>query len=242
MRADKRGPVGPSVLEQAADTVRRPEAQEGFAFYVSLRDGAEEARVAGVRAIIPHHEDVALRDGRRGGGAAVGELLVHVGFPLGLPVYQQPAAPDRDLVPRHAHHALYEVLSRRLFGPIVAEEAGDALDRVLLRRELASLDALEDDDVPALGLREAVDELVDEHPVANPQGRDHALRGDEEGLDDERPDEAEDQRERDEQDDEELDDAPAFFGCAPSAAALLIHLLGGLESLIVVVRLLGHGD
>src|SRR5918994_574854 len=53
-------------LQQAAYPVRRPEEQEGFALYLLLWDGAEEARVAGVRAVIAHHEDVALGDGRRG--------------------------------------------------------------------------------------------------------------------------------------------------------------------------------
>src|SRR5215212_8726951 len=138
-------------------------------------------------------------------------------------------------MPRQAHHALYEVLSRRLPGCAGAEEADDALDQVLFRREAASLDALEDDDVPALGFREAVDELVDEHPVPDPERGDHALRGDVEGLHDERPDEAEDQRERDDQYDQELQDAAvSLLGGAQAA------LPARLEPLLLVVRLLGH--
>src|SRR3712207_5428761 len=171
-------------LEQAADPVRRPETQKGLALYLLLRDGAEVARVAGVGPVVAHHEDVALRDRRRGGEAPVWEPTVYVRFPLALAVHQQLAAADRDLISRHAHHALYEVLA-------------------------APLDALEDDYVPALGLREAVDKFVDEHPIPDLQGRDHALRGNVEGLHDERPDEAEDERERDEQYDQELEHAPA---------------------------------
>src|SRR5215212_5683585 len=142
-------------------------------------------------------------------------------------------------MPRQAHHALYEVLSRRLPGCAGAEEADDALDQVLFRREAASLDALEADDVPALGFGEAVDELVDEHPVPDPERGDHALRGDVEGLHDERPDEAEDQPERDDQYDQELEDAavPLLGG---ARAAVPARLPGGLELLVLVVGLLGH--
>src|SRR5215211_4278352 len=93
--------ASPLMLEQVADTVRRPEAQEGLAFYVLLRYGTEEARVAGVRPVVSHHEVVPFGYRRRGERAPVRELLVHVGFYLALAVHEERAAPDRDLVPRN---------------------------------------------------------------------------------------------------------------------------------------------
>src|SRR5215203_749854 len=78
-----------STLEQA-DAARRPEAQERLALYVLLRDRAEDPGVLGVGAVVTHREDVILRDRRGRVEAPVRELLVHVGLPLGLAVYEQP--------------------------------------------------------------------------------------------------------------------------------------------------------
>src|ERR687893_138820 len=176
----------PSTLEEAAYPVQRPEAQEGLALYVLLGQRPEDARVRRVGPVVAHHEDVVLRDRGRGEEAPVGELLVRVGLPLGLPVHDE--APRADRYP-------------------VAGEADDALYEVRLR----VVHALEDDDVAALGFGEAVDELVHEDAVVDLERRDHAARGDPERLHHEGPDEAEDQREGDDEDDEVLEDAPALL-------------------------------
>src|SRR3712207_9177462 len=90
---------GDRQLEQP-DPAQRPEAQESLTLYLLLRHGAEEARVAGVSPVVSHHENVALRNRRRGEEAPVGELFVHVGLPSWLAVHEEFAASDRDLVPR----------------------------------------------------------------------------------------------------------------------------------------------
>src|SRR5215217_9695409 len=114
--------------------------------------------------------------GHRGLGveAPVGKLLVRVRLLLRLTVHEELATPDGDLVSRQSDDPLYQVL-------------------------VGVIDALEDYDVSAPGLREAVDELVHKHPVADLERRDHAARGNPEGIHEERPDETEDQSEGDEQ-------------------------------------------
>src|SRR4028118_619214 len=49
----------PPMLEEAYP-VHRPEAQEGLALYVLFGQGAEDAGVLGVGAVVSHHEDVAF--------------------------------------------------------------------------------------------------------------------------------------------------------------------------------------
>src|SRR5215210_1812172 len=135
-----------------------------------------------------------LRDRGLGVEAPVGELLVRVGFPLGLTVYEELAAPDRYFVSR---------------------QSDDPLDQVLI----AVVDTLEDDDVPTMWGCKTVDELVYEHPVTDLERRDHAPRGNPEGLHDERPDETEDQREGDEQYDQVLERTSSLPGGRPALLA-----------------------
>src|SRR5918997_2406248 len=176
----------PSTLEEAAYPVQRPEAQEGLALYVLLGQGAEDAGVRRVGPVVAHHEDVVLRDRGRGEKGPVGELLVRVGLLLGLPVHDEAPGADRYPVAGEADDALYEV-------------------RILV------VYALEDNDVPALGLGEAVDKLVHEDAVVYLERRDHAAGGDPERLHHEGPDKAEDEGEGDDEYDEVLEDAPALF-------------------------------
>src|SRR4028119_1120232 len=131
----------PLTLKKAAYPVQRPEAQEGLALYVLFGEGTEDARVRRVGPVVAHHEDVVLRYGGRGEEALVGELLVRVGLLLRLPVYDEAPRADRHPVAGEADDALYEVRVR-------------------------VVDALEDDDVAALGFGEPVDE-----PVAEDAGR-----------------------------------------------------------------------
>src|SRR5918912_2312314 len=156
----------PNAALNQPDAVGRPEAQEGFAFYVLLGEWSEHPRVCGVSAIVAHHEDVVLRDGRLCEGACVGELVVGVWLLLALSIDVERAVPFGDLIFGQGDDALYEVLVGVVYAP-------------------------EDYYVAALGLREAVDELVDQHPVADLEGWDHAAGRDPERLHDERPDEAE---------------------------------------------------
>src|SRR5215213_1687976 len=97
--------------------------------------------------------------GHRGLGveAPVGKLLVRVRLLLRLTVHEELATPDGDRVSRQSDEPLYQVL-------------------------VGVIDALEDYDVSAPGVCETVDELVHEHPVADLERRDHAARGDPEGL------------------------------------------------------------
>src|ERR671912_718368 len=152
---------------------------------------------------------MVLRDPGLGVKAPVGKLLVRVWLLLAFTVHEELATPDGDPVPRQPDDPLYQVL-------------------------VGVIDALEDYDISAPGFREAVDELIHEHPVADLERGDHAARGDLECLHDEWPDEAEDQREGYEQYDQVLERASTLLGGPPTLFA------GGLELLIVVVRLLGH--
>src|ERR671921_2117655 len=150
-----------------------------------------------------------LRDRGPGVEAPVGWLLVRVWLLLAFTVHEEFATPDGDPVPRQPDDPLYQVL-------------------------VGVIDALEDYDISTPGFREAVDELVHEHPVADLQRGDHAARGDPECLHDEWPDEAEDQREGYEQYDQVLEHPSTLLGGRPT-------LLGGsLELLVAVVGLFGH--
>src|ERR671911_74259 len=126
-------------------------------------------------------------------------------------------------------HTVHEELAT-LDGDLVSRQSDDPLYKVLV----GVIDTLEDYDVSAPGVCEAVDELVHEYPVADLERRDHAARGNPEGLHDEWPDEAEDQRERYKQYDQVLERPSTLLGGRPTLFA------GGLELLVVVVRLLGH--
>src|SRR5215213_3427405 len=76
---------------------------------------------------------------------------------------------------------------------------------------------------------EAVDELVDENPVAYLKRWDHALRWDVESLDDERAYEAEDESEGDEEYNQKLPEAPALSWQVPSLG-ILRHGASNLSS------------
>src|SRR5215218_765550 len=84
-------------------------------------------------------------------------------------------------------------------------------------------------DVVPLGFMEAVDELVDENPVAYLKRWDHALRRDVESLDDERAYEAEDESEGDEEYNQKLHQAPALSWHVPSLG-ILRHGASNLSS------------
>src|SRR4028118_2358588 len=84
----------PPMLEEPYP-VHRPEAQGGLALYVRLGEGAGDAGVLGVGAVVAHHEDVVLRDRGRGEEARVGELLVNERFLLRFPVHDEASRADR---------------------------------------------------------------------------------------------------------------------------------------------------
>jgi hypothetical protein len=184
---------------------------ERLALDVLDRHRAEEARVARVGAVVPHREDTSLRDHRRAEEARVGELLVHVGLVLDLAVDGELTVADGYLVALDGYYPLDQVVPAAIF---------------------VGLDALEDDHVSALGVLEAVDEFVDEHPVADFERRDHAPRRDVKRLDDERPDEPEDEREGDEQDEEELQEPAPTLLARPARRA--IGLDGSIEVPVLV--------
>ena len=85
-----------------------------------------------------------------------------------------PGAPSPTALPTLAQHLLHRV--RRLREDLL----------VLVRRERAL--AVEHDDLAAADVAEVVDELVDEHPVADREGLLHRARRDVERLDEERLD------------------------------------------------------
>src|SRR5918997_2528897 len=117
-------------------TRRGPEGRERLALDVLDGHGAEEARVARVGPVVPHHEDLPLRHPRRAEEAAVvRESFVGERFILRHAVHAQHAVLDRNLIPSHGH---------------------DALDQVLI----SALHAPEDNDVTTLGFPHTVDELV----------------------------------------------------------------------------------
>jgi hypothetical protein len=71
---------------------------------------------------------------------------------------------------------------------VVAAHGDDPLDElVLLHHRAPGLGGGEDDDLAAFGLREVVDEFVDEHPVVDEKGLLHRLGRDVERLQDEGP-------------------------------------------------------
>jgi hypothetical protein len=161
-----------------------PEDHERLTLYVLQGNRSDVARVAGVGPVVAHHEDLALWHHRRPEGTRIGGLFVNVGLLLAFAVDEERPVLHRDFVSWKPYDALYQILLAPLG---------------------ATLEALEDYDVVPLGRVEAVDELVDENSISYLKGRDHALRRDPEGLQDERAYEAEDQGEGDEQDDQELD-------------------------------------
>ena len=169
----------------------RPENHESLALYVLEGNRPDVARVEGVSSVVAHHEDLTLGYRHRTKGASVWGLLVNVGLLLRLAIHQEHPVLNQDFVSWQSYNPLYQILLTCLG---------------------ATLAALEDYDVVALGLVEAVDELVDEDPISYFKGRDHALRRDPESLQDERAYEAEDQSEGDEEHDQELDPALGLLG------------------------------
>src|ERR687890_1924669 len=128
-----------STLE-CPDARWRPESHKRLALYVLDGQRPKHPGVRRVRPVVPHYKDLPLGQSRRAEEAVVRVLAVEVGFVLGLPVHQKGATTHLDLVPRHPHHALYQVLFPAVY-------------------------ALKDDDISSLGLGKAVDELVHEDPV-----------------------------------------------------------------------------
>src|SRR5918997_2405204 len=120
-----------------SDARRRPEERERLTLYVLDGHRPEDARVGRVRPVVPHYEDLPLRQPHRAKEAVVRNPAVEVGFILRLFVYTQHAPTNRDAVPRHPHHALYQVL-------------------------LPPVHALENHPLSPFRLGEAVDELVHE--------------------------------------------------------------------------------
>src|SRR5918998_2257984 len=170
-----------------SDARRRPEERERLTLYVLDGHRPEDARVGRIRPVVPHYEDLPLRQPHRAKEAVVRNPAVEVGFILRLFVYAQHAPTHLDLVPRPPHYALYQIL-------------------------FPAVHALEDHHVSLFGLREAVDELVHEDPVAHLQGGHHALRGDAKRLEDKGAHEAKNQHEGDCKYDQKLHEAPGLLG------------------------------
>src|SRR5918998_2401404 len=99
-----------SLTSEHSDARRRPEERERLALYVLDGDRPEDARVGRVGPVVPHYEDLPLRQPRRAKEAVVRNPAVEVGFILRLFVYAQDAPTHLDLVPRHPHYALYQIL------------------------------------------------------------------------------------------------------------------------------------
>src|SRR5918993_249163 len=161
-----------------------PKDHERLTLYVLQGNRPDVARVAGVGPVITHHEHLVLGHHRRPEGTRIRGSFVNVGLLLAFAVDEERPVLNRDFVSWQPYDALYQILLAALGG---------------------TLHALEDYDVVPLGRVEAIDELVDEDSISYLKGRDHALRRDPEGLQDERAYEAEDQGEGDEEDDQELD-------------------------------------
>src|SRR5918998_3408524 len=181
-------------------TRRGPEGRERLALDVLDGHGAEEARVARVGPVVPHHEDLPLRHPRRAEEAAVREQHRHcVGFIREVAVHTQFAVAYPDPVTRHRYDAFNQLV--------------------------VGLQAVEDYDVPPLGLQKAVDKSVDEDSIADLQRRYHALRRNPERLNHERPENAEDDYERHDENDPVLREAarPALLP-ATGAARLALAL------------------
>jgi len=147
-----------------------PEDHERLTLYVLQGNRPDEARVARVGPVVTHHEDLALGHHRRAEGTRIRGSFVNVGLLLALAVDKECPVLNRDFVSWQPYNALYQILLATLG---------------------ATLDALEDYDVVPLGRVKAVDEFVDENSISYLKGRDHALRRDPEGLQDERAYEAE---------------------------------------------------
>src|SRR4051794_7544056 len=160
-----------------------PEDHERLTLYVLQGNRPNVARVAGVGPVVTHHEDLALGHHRRPEGTRIWELFVNVGLLLAFAVDQERPVLNRDFVSWQPYDALYQILLAALGATLVA---------------------LKNYDVVPLGRVEAIDELVDEDSISYLKGRDHALRRDPEGLQDERTYEAEDQGEGDDEEDQEL--------------------------------------
>src|SRR5829696_5811521 len=200
-----------SLTLEHPDARRWPEAYERLALYVLDGQRPKHPGVRRVRPVVPHYEDLPLRQPRRAKEAVVRDLAVEVGFILRLFVYAQHAPTNHDLVPRYPHYALYQVL-------------------------FPAVHALEDHHVSSLGLGEAVDELVHEDPVAHLQGGHHALRGDAKRLEYKRAHEAKNQHEGDQDGKAELGKAgPSLF-----PLPLPAHLAPALRGPVLPEALFAH--
>src|SRR5688500_99790 len=124
---------------------RRPIDGKDGADEILAAHGSPLAAVAGLSTVVAHHE-VLVGPERPLRTVEAGRAPVHVGLLERRPVHAQEAAPLRDGVAREADEPLDE------------RAAGAAALDGLLRR-------LEDDDVAALGVAEAVDEAVGEDAV-----------------------------------------------------------------------------
>ena len=185
-----------------------PEDYESLALDVFERHRPKKARVAGVSSIVAHQEHFALGHRHWSKGAGVGQAWVNVGLLLTLTIHKEHPVLNRDFVSWQPYNTLYQILLATL-GAIP--------------------NALEDYDVVPLGFMEAVDELIDENPVAYLKRWDHALRRDVESLDDERAYEAEDESEGDEEYNQKLPEAPALSWQVPSLG-ILRHGASNLSS------------
>src|SRR5919112_4631167 len=203
-----------------SDARRRPEERERLTLYVLYGHRPEDARVGRIRSVVPHYEDLPLRQPHRAKEAVVRNPAVEVGFILRLFVYAQHAPTHLDLVPRHPHYALYQI-------------------------RFPAVHALEDHHVSLFGLGEAVDELVHEDPVAHLQGGHHALRGDAKRLEDKGAHEAKNQHEGDCKYDQKLHEAPGLsggtssrvtFGSYTRLETLLVEVLSGHDRLGYLTR------
>src|SRR5438093_8462354 len=188
------GPIAPNTIApggrctprsvKGAETRGGPDEDEGAADHGGPFDGAERAGVAGVEAVVSHHEQLVRRHLVR---SEVGERdgrILEVGL-VELPAVDVDVAPfDLHGLPVGGDKPLDEVPFRGPEPQAVQDRVDEPSHGAPLRcrrRFLGRGD--EDDDVASFGLREVIDELRDQDAVVFQQRVLHRLRRDEERLD-----------------------------------------------------------
>src|SRR5829696_9537805 len=143
------GPTGRAMLAKA-DSLRRPVDREDLTDEIVARNGAPHAAVAGLRAVVAHHEVVTLGDLPRPVVLLVALAGLQVRLRESLPVDVDRAVPLRDDLPRKANQALYERPTGSTTLPCGRWR-------------------LKNDNVAALRVPQVVDEAVREHAVREPR-------------------------------------------------------------------------
>src|SRR4051794_3328324 len=211
--------VRPRPHSEECRSAEGPHAHNRPPYDGSTPNRSEDATVRRVRAVVPHHPQIALGN-LDGPEVRRRRSWRQVGLDQLLAVDEHVAVLALDGLARSPDHALDVLLGRRLQHADrlehVADDAPDTFALRLLLHARRSGRRIEHDDVAAVGVVQVVGDLRHDDAVADVQLRDHRARRDVEGLGDERLHQEGDQ---DRQADEERD----LLGQLAPTGCLLLH-------------------